>query len=478
VDDIEKAASQSGIESKRELIAFSTGFAARDAQKRIQELEMEIQRLKTATSNVSNADAKDQSAGKRDKNRATEGTKHTMSKGGKIGGDLKLSADPEFVKTRLEKFKEIQNAYKKRIQFKPHEAIKIILPDGTVKEGQSWITTPFQIASGISKQLAKQVCVAKIKYVGKRYAPDDVVAADDDEEEVDTKEEKQEGEWMLWDVNRPLEGDCHLSLEKFMSNKTSRNVDGSTAFWHSAAHVLGQALERSFGVQLTIGPALKEGFYYDCYAGKDTITEKEWYSKIETTMKKIAKEKQEFERVVCSKEEALKLFSDNPFKVELIKTKVPNGSSTTVYRNGPFVDLCMGPHVPNTGVFKAVSVISHSAAYWRGNDECDSLQRMYGIAFPNEKQMKRYKKRIEEQKKLDHRKTGTAQSLFFMHDLSPGSAFFLPHGARVYGFLSLSLSLSLCVCVYLDVQLTHPLTHSSIQIDMNASNNSSEHSIG
>ena len=95
VDDIEKAASQSGIEAKRELIAFSTGFAARDAQKRIQELEMEIQRLKTATSNVSNADAKDQSAGKRDKNRATEGTKHTMSKGGKIGGDLKLSADPE-----------------------------------------------------------------------------------------------------------------------------------------------------------------------------------------------------------------------------------------------------------------------------------------------------------------------------------------------------------------------------------------------
>ena len=195
---------------------------------------------------------------------------------------------------------------------------------------------------------------------------------------------------MLWDVSRPLEGDCVLSLRKFTETKNCIDVDGSTAFWHSAAHVLGQALERSFGVQLTIGPALKEGFYYDCYAGDATMNEEKWYNTIENMMKKIAKEKQVFERIVCSKEEALELFSDNPFKVELITTKVPNGSSTTVYRNGPFVDLCMGPHVPNTGVFKAVHVTNHSAAYWRGNDECDSLQRMYGIAFPDKKLMKMY----------------------------------------------------------------------------------------
>ena len=314
VKDIESAAKECGIESKSELIAFSSGFAARDAQTKISELEREIQRLKAQIGEGSSKSVVEKESSAREKSRATEGTKHTMSKGGKIGGELRIQADPQFIQKRLEKFQKIQAEYQKRIQFKPHEPIKITLPDGKVMDGTSWITTPLDIAKEISKSLAKQVCVAKIRYTGKRFSPDDVVAADDDEEE-DVKIENVEGEEILWDVSRPLEGDCTLSLKKFMETKNSIDEDGSTAYWHSAAHVLGQALERSFGVQLTIGPALKEGFYYDCYAGKETINEEKWYEKIEKMMKKISSEKQTFERVVCSKEEALELFSDNPFKV-------------------------------------------------------------------------------------------------------------------------------------------------------------------
>lgn len=147
------------------------------------------------------------------------------------------------------------------------------------------------------------------------------------------------------------------------------------------------------------------------------------------------KEKQVFERIVLTKQEALEMFADNPFKVQLISTKIPDGSFTTAYRCGPLIDLCPGPHVPTTGIIKAFEITKHSSSYWLGNVDNDVLQRVYGISFPDTKQMKAYLHMVEEAKKRDHRLLGQQQELFFFHELSPGSCFFLPHGTRVYNKL-------------------------------------------
>ncbi len=149
----------------------------------------------------------------------------------------------------------------------------------------------------------------------------------------------------------------------------------------------------------------------------------------------ICKAKQPFERIVLSKEQALRMFADNPFKVQLIATKIPEGGYTTAYRCGPLIDLCRGPHVPTTGAIKAFEVTKHSSASWLGNVDNDPLQRVYGVSFPDPKQMKAYLTMVEEAKKRDHRLLGGKQELFFFHELSPGACFFLPHGARVYNRL-------------------------------------------
>lgn len=162
-----------------------------------------------------------------------------------------------------------------------------------------------------------------------------------------------------------------------------------------------------------------------------TINEAD-YPKIGSKAEAISKERQPFERIVLSKEQALRMFSDNPFKVALITSKIPDGSYTTAYRCGPLIDLCRGPHVPTTGAIKAFEVMRASAAYWLGNSENDTLQRVYGISFPDTKQLRLYKTMLEEAKKRDHRVLGTKQELFFFHELSPGSSFFLPHGTRIY----------------------------------------------
>jgi threonyl-tRNA synthetase len=157
---------------------------------------------------------------------------------------------------------------------------------------------------------------------------------------------------------------------------------------------------------------------------------------INTKAKEVCEAKQAFERLVMSKAQALRLFADNPFKVQLISTKIPEGSYTTAYRCGPLIDLCRGPHVPATGAIKAMEVTKHSSAYWLGKTENDSLQRVYGISFPDAKLMKEYKRMVEEAKKRDHRLLGGHQELFFFHELSPGSCFFMPHGARIFNRLT------------------------------------------
>ena len=204
-------------------------------------------------------------------------------------------------------------------------------------------------------------------------------------------------------------------------------------FCHSSAHVLGEVLELNFGCDLTIGPSLEEGFYYDCYLGDRSLTEDDC-RQVEKAMEKAVKEKQAFERVEVTREEALAMFEENKFKVEIIAA-LPSGARITLYRVGPMVDLCRGPHVPHTGILKAVAVTSASRAFWRADVKNDPLQRVYAITFPDAKQLKEYQTRIEEAKKRDHRSVGPHQELFFFHPLSPGSCFFLPHGARVYNAL-------------------------------------------
>eukprot|EP00922_Rhytidocystis_sp_ex-Travisia-forbesii_P039365 GHVS01058540.1.p1 GENE.GHVS01058540.1~~GHVS01058540.1.p1 ORF type:complete len:578 (+),score=49.20 GHVS01058540.1:40-1734(+) len=152
---------------------------------------------------------------------------------------------------------------------------------------------------------------------------------------------------------------------------------------------------------------------------------------------RICKENQIFERLVMTKEEALEMFSDNPFKVQLITNKIPDAALTSAYRCGRFVDLCRGPHLPSTGKVRAFAVTKHSSAYWLAQSDLDSLQRTYAISFPEAKQLKEYNRLVEEAKKRDHRTLGSNLDLFFFDpSVSPGSCFWLPEGARLYNKLS------------------------------------------
>ena len=311
-------------------------------------------------------------------------------------------ADPKVKQPYYDKRIELFEKYFERTQFDAAQAaaenvpIKITLPDGAVKEGVRYVTTPKDIATGISKRLGKEAVVAK----------------------VDGKD---------WDIFRPLEGDCALQIFNFDTDA------GKYTYWHSTAHVLGQALELEFGADLTIGPPIEEGFYYDCFMGDKTLADED-KEKLSKRIDKIVKEKQAFQRAIVTREEALHMFQENPFKVEVIEG-LPQGSTITLYRNGPFCDLCRGPHVPDTSVIKAYQINQMSRAFWRADVNNAPLMRVYGVSFPDKKLLKKYVHRIEEAKKRDHRAIGTKQDLFFFNPVSPGSCFFQPYGTRVYNTL-------------------------------------------
>ncbi|KAH7420484.1 hypothetical protein KP509_13G009700 [Ceratopteris richardii] len=233
----------------------------------------------------------------------------------------------------------------------------------------------------------------------------------------------------IWDMARPLEEDCAV---EFFSPDTN---EGRDTFWHSSAHILGEALELEYGCKLCIGPCTTrgEGFYYDAFYGDVTLNENH-FERIKAQAVNITKEKQLFERIEVTREQALELFAENKFKIEIIN-ELPEDKTITVYRCGNLVDLCRGPHIPNTSCVKAFAVLKASASYWRGKADRESLQRVYGISYTDPKKLKEYLHQIEEAKKRDHRVLGQAQELFFFHRLSPGSCFFLPHGARIYNRL-------------------------------------------
>ncbi|KAI8527143.1 hypothetical protein RHMOL_Rhmol12G0052800 [Rhododendron molle] len=300
--------------------------------------------------------------------------------GKKSGGGQPAASGPDHPKDeaylqaviskRISAFESIKSVQVAHLQSISGDAIKVTLPDGSVKEGKKWMSTPLDIAKGISKSLAANALISKVNGV-------------------------------LWDMSRPLEGDCDLKLYTFESD------EGRDTFWHSSAHILGQALEVEYGCKLCIGPCTTrgEGFYYDAFYGELGLNE-DHFKRIETGAAKAVGEKQPFERIEVTREQALEMFSENKFKIEIIR-ELPEDKTITVYRCGPLVDLCRGPHIPNTSFVKALACLKASSAYWRGNKDRESLQRVYGISYPDQKRLK----------------------------VIPGSCFFLPHGTRIYNKL-------------------------------------------
>lgn len=370
---------------------------------------------------------------KRDLSRATKEVGDRMASTGLIGGEFSIEANSKRYDDRIAVFDRLWALQEEKKSALPDDKpIKVTLPDGTVKEGMAFKTSPLDIALGISKGLADSCVIAKVVYESKFEAGPAIVACDEAEEgdDIDLLEEDDEekGEGELWDMSRPLVGDCALKLLKF------DDPEAKTVFWHSSAHVLGAALELTFGSHLTIGPALQTGFYYDSFMGKDTVGDEE-LKKIESAAQGVCKKKHPFQRLVLTKEEAMEMFASNPFKANLIANKVPEGSVTTVYRCGGLIDLCMGPHLPHTGAIKAFATVKASSTNWLGKVDNDPLQRVYGVSFPDKQQLKQWKEFQEQAKKRDHRLLGTKQELFFFHQLSPGSCFWMPHGARIYNKL-------------------------------------------
>lgn len=367
---------------------------------------------------------------KRDQTRANKESGDRMTGSGQIGGAFTASPNPAYQAERSAVFERLWNNHQAAIASLPEQPISITLPSGDVKQGIARKTTPYDIAKSISQGLADSVAIAKVIFTS-RYEDDKLIACDEDDEAMANKSaphgaEAAEGE--LWDLNRPLIGDCSMQLLKF------DDPEGKTVFWHSSAHVLGAAIEAVYGAHLTIGPPLANGFYYDSYMGSASVPDED-LKKIESKAMDVCKAKHAFQRLVVSKAEALEMFAANPFKVALISNKIPDGAKTTVYRCGPLIDLCMGPHLPNTGKIKAFAAVKTSSTNWLGDVANDPLQRIYGISFPDKALLKKWQEFQEAAKARDHRVLGGKQELFFFHQLSPGSAFWLPHGARVYNKL-------------------------------------------
>ena len=210
------------------------------------------------------------------------------------------------------------------------------------------------------------------------------------------------------------------------------NEELKKIFWHTTSHILAQAVKRLYpDVKLAIGPAIENGFYYDFRVEKP-FTEED-FNKIEEEMEKIVKEDLVLERSVLSREEAIKLMKEKneKYKVQLIK-ELPEGETISFFNFLEFIDLCAGPHINRTGKVKAIKLLNTSSAYWKGNQENDSMQRIYGISFPKASQLEEHLKLLEEAKQRDHRKIGKDLELFMTHELvGSGLPMYLPNGATI-----------------------------------------------
>ncbi len=268
--------------------------------------------------------------------------------------------------------------------------IKITFPDGAVREFESGISS-YEVASSISKNLAKQVLAAEVN--GK-----------------------------VVDIRIPLNEDCELKLLTFDDEA------GKKAFWHTTSHVMAQAVKRLYpGVKVAIGPAIDNGFYYD-FDCEEAFTP-ESLTKIEKEMKKIISENPKIIRYELSREESLKKAQaeNEIYKVELCEA-IAEGEAISFYEQGEFWDLCAGPHINAVSMIKAFKLLSIAGAYWRGDEKNKMLQRIYGISFPKQELLDEYIHLQEEAKKRDHRKLGKELDLFSIMEEGPGFPFFHPKG--------------------------------------------------
>lgn len=230
----------------------------------------------------------------------------------------------------------------------------------------------------------------------------------------------------LVDTSFVVENDCELAII------TERDADGLEVLRHSCAHLMAQAVQRLFPqAQVTIGPVIEDGFFYD-FSYERAFTPED-LEKIEEMMRQIVSENLSVKRSVLSRAEAIALFEEKgeKYKVEIIKG-IPGDEPLSFYSQGEFIDLCRGPHVPETGRFKAFKLTSVAGAYWRGDSSNEMLQRIYGTAWGDKKALEQYLQRLEEAERRDHRKIGKKQSLFHFQEEAPGMVFWHPKGWTIY----------------------------------------------
>ncbi len=272
--------------------------------------------------------------------------------------------------------------------------IKISFPDGTVREFQRGINS-YELALSISEGLARNVLASKVN-----------------------------GE--VRDLSRPITSDAEIQL------LTWNDAEGKLTFWHSSAHLMAEALEALYpGIKFGIGPPVETGFYYDVDFG-DQEFDASHLEKIEQKMLELARQKNDYNRREVTKKDAIAYFTEkgDEYKIELLNDL--EDGSITFYQQGNFVDLCRGPHIPNTGFIKAAKLTNIAGAYWRGDESRKQLTRLYGVTFPKQKELDEYLVLLEEAKKRDHRRLGKELELFtFSEKVGQGLPLWLPKGTEL-----------------------------------------------
>jgi threonyl-tRNA synthetase len=274
--------------------------------------------------------------------------------------------------------------------------INITLPDGAVKQYEKG-TTAMDIAKSISEGLARKVLAASI-------------------------------DGQVWDAARPIQADSSLKL------LTWNDPEGRNTFWHSSAHLMAEAVEAVFpGVKFWVGPALEnpQGFYYDMDLGDRKIIEED-LAGLEKKMNELAKKNSAYIRKEISKPEALQYFTDKKDEYKLDLLAGLTDGEITFYTQGNFTDLCRGPHIPHTGLIKAVKLTNIAGAYWKGDEKNKQLTRIYGVTFPSQKELDEHLAMLEEAKKRDHRKLGKELSIYTMDDdVGQGLILWMPNGTVI-----------------------------------------------
>lgn len=272
--------------------------------------------------------------------------------------------------------------------------INITLPDGAVRQYEAGITA-LDVAKSISEGLARKVLAANVN-----------------------------GE--VWDATRPIYSDAALRLLLW------DDADGKSTFWHSSAHLMAEAVESMFpGVKFWVGPPLDNGFYYDMDLGDRKMSEED-LAALEKKMTELARQNNVYVRKEIAKSEAVTYFTEkgDEYKLDLLQNL--EDGKITFYTQGNFTDLCRGPHIPATGHIKAIKLMNIAGAYWKGDEKNKMLTRVYGITFPNQKDLDAYLLMLEEAKKRDHRKLGKELGIFTMDDdVGPGLPLWMPNGTII-----------------------------------------------